>query len=187
MMTRGIFFMVACLIKVTLLKNHNNLNQAMCVSSLLAGSGTILFTTSFHPLILVASMIINSIGFCLSDIYISICIMSEGKDNPKRYLAIGYGMQSFGSIVGPILVSILEFKGMMISGAVLIVLAILIGRQPNPEEEKNDEVEETGKKYLTKGLLIFLCLNMVCYAVQELSIRTWFPSFCIMMKYLKKK
>ena len=106
MMTRGIFFMVACLIKVTVLKNQTNLNQTMWASNLLTGSGTILFTLSFNPYILTASMMINSIGFCLSDIYISICMMTEGKENPKHFLAIGYGMQSLGSIIGPILVSL---------------------------------------------------------------------------------
>ena len=107
MMTRGVFFMVACLIKVTLLKNHNNLNQALWMSSFVTGSGIILFTSSFNPFILTVSMMINSIGFCLTDIYLSIGIMAEGKENSAYYLARAFAWQSVGAIIGPLLVSIL--------------------------------------------------------------------------------
>ena len=132
MMTRGVFFMVACLIKVTVLKNHTNLHQTMWMSNLLAGSGTILFTLTFNPFILTVSMMINSIGFCLSDIYITVCIMTEGKEDPKHYLSIGYGMQSLGSIIGPILVSLFEFKGAFCSGVLIVIFGTIIKRIPNP-------------------------------------------------------
>ena len=77
-------------------------------------------------------MIMISIGVCIIDIYIGVCIVNEGKERYKNDLSTSYGLQSLGSVIGPALVSIMGVSSLKISGAILFLCFIFYFIKKDP-------------------------------------------------------
>lgn len=161
---KGITFMSTCLLKVTILKDHSNLHQAMWIGCLLSGIGTFIFTATRETSLMIIAMIIMSIGVCIIDIYIGVCILAEGKDDPRSHLSISFGLQSLGSVIGPVLVSIMGIPSLYISALLISLCFIAFISKNDPIRQQETEYGEK-IKFLTPKLRYYLCGIMLFYAV----------------------
>ena len=88
---------------------------------------------------MILSMIIMSVGICIIDIYIGICILAQGKDDPRYHLSISYGLQSLGSVIGPVLVSIMGISSLYISAILILICFIGFASKNDPIRQQETE------------------------------------------------
>ena len=92
----------------------SELHRGMMVSCILSGVGLFFMAVAEKLIFLGIATFIFSIGMVFLDVFMNICMIQIGEKDVKKYLSLGYFVNSCGNFIGPLLVGILELHALKI-------------------------------------------------------------------------
>ena len=77
------------------------LHKGMMVSCMVTGIGIFLMGYGKNLIFLSLTTLVFSIGMVFLDVFMNICMIRTGEKDVKKYLTLGYFMNSCGNFLGP--------------------------------------------------------------------------------------
>ena len=117
---RGLGYIIGGIVKVNFMKNVS-LNKGLAFNGFGAGILTFLFSLTFNIYLMSILTFLFSMLLMMMEVFMNISVMSLGKNDVKFWMSLGITFQSFGTIIGPGLISLF---GIRIFGFMGLFLAV---------------------------------------------------------------
>lgn len=120
---RGLGYIIGGIAKVNFM-NNTSLNKGLTFTGFGAGILVFLFSLTLNIYLMSLLTFFFSMFLLMMEVFMNISVMTLGKNDVKFWMSLGITFQSFGTIIGPGLISLFGIKTFGFMGLLLAVWSI---------------------------------------------------------------